>query len=366
MAFVVLVLLKLGKVREKKVKWKFVSHLMIILFLLISNVVQGVNADTPVSINGRLKLVGNQLANCKGQPIQLRGISSKGLHECSRCLNDASIDAMANDWGADIIRLPIRPKYYVKAPDYYNAQMDKKVDKALEYGMYCIIDWHGFKDPNAYLNEAKRFFAYMSKKHGKKGHVLYEVINEPTDVDWIIIKSYAEKIIPIIRENDPEGIIIVGTPYWSGHPGDVLKTPGPINGANAHNLMYAVHFYAGHHGEKARKERLGDGVTDHIPIFVTEWGAQDASGQGKNDIGSAQKWIDLMAAKKISWCNWCYCDEPASSHVFKSGTCPKGPWTDSTLKESGYYLMDWLKSPIDDFVKSQLDPVINFRVRGYE
>ena len=67
------------------------------------------------------------------------------------------------------------------------------------------------------------------------------------------IKSYAEKIIPIIRMNDRDGIIIVGTPDWSslGMSGsasgkEILKNP--LTGNFTHNVMYSFHFYAASHG----------------------------------------------------------------------------------------------------------------------
>ena len=64
------------------------------------------------------------------------------------------------------------------------------------------------------------------------------------------IKSYAEQIIPIIRANDPDGLIIVGTPAWSSlgisddppSGDDILKNR--LSGEFAHNVLYSFHFYA--------------------------------------------------------------------------------------------------------------------------
>ncbi|MCG8923490.1 glycoside hydrolase family 5 protein [Lentzea sp. CC55] len=35
-------------------------------------------------------------------------------------------------------------------------------------------------------------------------------------------------------------------------------------------------------------------------MFVTEFGTQQASGDGPNDFTTSQKYVDLMARKKIS------------------------------------------------------------------
>ena len=42
-----------------------------------------------------------------------------------------------------------------------------------------------------------------------------EICNEPNgDTDWLDVSVYAEQIIPVIRENDPDSVIIQGTPNY--------------------------------------------------------------------------------------------------------------------------------------------------------
>ena len=196
--------------------------------------------------------------------------------------------------------------------------------------MYVLLDWHILTpgDPWENIEPAREFFSYMSAKHGGKGHVLYELCNEPNGVAWSRIKSYAEDLIPRIRVNDPNGIIIVGTPAWSSFGISEGRDPmemvnNPLTGTNAHNAMYAFHFYAASHkSEYMTKIR---NVADYLPIFATEWGTQTYSGDGANDVSSSQQWVDLMAEKKISWANWNFSDD------FEAGRCsitvraPMGP-----------------------------------------
>ena len=100
----------------------------------------------------------------------------------------------------------------------------------------------------------------MSQKHGSKGSVLYEICNEPNgEIHWPQIKSYAEEIIPIIRKNDPDGIILIGTPSWAslGISENKLATDiitAPIGKSFSHNVMYSFHFYAASHGKKYRQD----------------------------------------------------------------------------------------------------------------
>src|SRR5690606_8900691 len=125
-----------------------------------------------------------------------------------------------------------------------------------------------------------------SNKYKNKRHVIYEICNEPNGgVGWGTIKSYAEQVIPVIRANDPDGIILVGTPDWSSKVWDAANDP--LKGSNAHNVMYAFHFYAGSHFDYSYlRSALGK-----IPIFATEWGTVAASGDGGFNPGSANTWL---------------------------------------------------------------------------
>jgi endoglucanase len=62
-------------------------------------------AGSPVAINGQLRVCGVNLCNQAGTPIQLRGMSSNGLQFFPDCPNAASLDALRNDWKADLFRI---------------------------------------------------------------------------------------------------------------------------------------------------------------------------------------------------------------------------------------------------------------------
>jgi endoglucanase len=64
-------------------------------------------AQTPVQKNGKLSVCGTKLCNQYGNPIQLRGMSTHGIqwYGWGSCLTEASLNALANDWGADILRI---------------------------------------------------------------------------------------------------------------------------------------------------------------------------------------------------------------------------------------------------------------------
>ncbi len=344
--------------------------LSVLLFFLFSCVKIGTRdplaletGKTPFSVNGSLRVIGTQLSNQAGSPIQLRGISTHGLqwYPWGHCIKKESLASLANDWGIDILRIGmyVDSGGYNTNPAHFRAMVDTIVEETLKLGIYVILDWHILVpgDPWVNIEGARGFFEYMARKHGDKGNVLYELCNEPNSgVTWDRIKLYAEDLIPRIRKHDSTGIIIVGTPGWSslglsadGDPADIISNP--ISRDNSLNVMYSFHFYAASHGKRYRQAVRS--ASQLIPIFVTEWGTSSAEqGDGPLDRDSSVAWIKLMSERNLSWVYWNFADDKRSSSVLIPGACPKGPWTGSTLKESGRWVMEWMNAPVEEFYKT--------------
>ncbi|WP_234733805.1 Ig-like domain-containing protein [Tellurirhabdus bombi] len=307
-------------------------------------------AQTPLAANGRLKVVNRQLTNESGKAIQLRGMSSHGLQWFDQCYTQASVQALATDWGIDLFRAAM----YVDEGGYLNnqsglrAKINQIVDWTEQAGVYCIIDWHVLNpgNPNERLSYAIDFFRTMAQTHANKKHVIYEICNEPNGVSWSQIKSYAEQVIPVIRQYAPDAIILVGTPNWCQRPQDVL--PDPLTGANAHNIMYTFHYYAASHFFQNDIRS----VVNSLPLFCSEWGTSTYSGGGSLDFNNGQNWLDLMAGQnpagqKISWCNWTFSDAGESSAGLNSGACNAQQWNNTS--PSGTWVKQKILNPADDF-----------------
>ena len=136
-----------------------------------------------------------------------------------------------------------------------------------------------------------------------------------------MIKNYAEQVIPIIRANDPDAVVIVGTRAWSslgvsegGNATEVINNP-----VNASNVMYAFHFYAASHRDSYRAEL--ERAAARLPMFVTEFGTVSYTGDGAADLASSATWLDLMDRLKISYANWTFSDKAESSAALRPGTC---------------------------------------------
>ncbi|GAA2931309.1 cellulase family glycosylhydrolase [Kitasatospora cinereorecta] len=306
---------------------------------------------SPVAVNGQLTVCGTKLCNEHGNPIQLRGMSSHGTQWYPQCLTGGSLDALANDWKADVLRVStyVQEDGYETDPEHFTDLANSLIQQATDRGMYVIVDWHMLSpgDPNANLGNARKFFTDIANRNRTKSNILYEIANEPSGVSWQQIKSYAEQIIPVIRNIDPDAPVLVGTRAWSSFGVSEGADASEVvnNQVSASNIMYTFHFYADSH----RDEYLAtlSRAADELPVFVTEFGTQNYSGEGDNDFAMSQRYLDLMKTKKISWVNWNFSDDHRSGAVFKTGTCDSGgPWAGtSSLKPAGAWIRDRIRTP---------------------
>jgi Cellulase (glycosyl hydrolase family 5)/Bacterial Ig domain len=326
------------------------SICQILACILLFSTLALAQTPTPLAANGRLKVINRQLCNEAGSPIQLRGMSTHGLQWFGACHTAGAAQTLATSWGCDVFRaaMYVDEGGYLSNPTGIKTQVDNITDWSAASGMYCIIDWHTLNpgDPNNHTAEAINFFRQEAQRNAGKKHVIYEICNEPNGVSWSSIKNYAEQVIPVIRQYDPEAIILVGTPNWSGTPADV--TSNPLTGANAYNIMYTFHFYAGSHYTQS----YINGVLATLPLFISEWGTSNYSGDGGNDYTNAQNWLNLLAGAntsgiKVSWCNWSFCDKSESSAALNPGACGNAAWNNTST--SGTWIKNHMLSPADSW-----------------
>ncbi|MFC8370827.1 MULTISPECIES: cellulase family glycosylhydrolase [unclassified Streptomyces] len=305
---------------------------------------------TPVDINGQLHVCGVNLCNQYDRPIQLRGMSTHGIQWFSQCYNTASLDALAEDWRSDLLRIAmyVQEDGYETDPAGFTGRVNGLVDMAEARGMYAVIDFHTLTpgDPNFNLDRAKTFFASVAARNADKNNVIYEIANEPNGVSWGAVKSYAEQVIPVIRAADPDAVVIVGTRGWSSlgvsdgsNESEVVDNP-----VNATNIMYAFHFYAASHKDNYRA--TVSRAASRLPLFVSEFGTVSATGGGAVDRASSTAWLDLLDQLKISYANWTYSDADEGSAAFRPGTCDGTDYSGSgVLTESGALLKSRISTP---------------------
>ena len=305
-----------------------------------------VDDSTPYGQHGALHVENGKLTDADGNIVQLYGMSTHGIAWFPQYINYDSFRTLRDDWNTNCIRLAM----YTAEYGGYCAGGDKEqlkqlvrdgVSYATELGMYVIVDWHILSDcdPNQNKDEAIAFFREMSEAFADNDNVLYEICNEPNSgTSWDSIKSYAEEVIPVIREQKPDAVILVGTPTWSQEIDKAAASPLTFD-----NVMYTLHFYAGTHKDDLRN-RLETCAQNNLPVFVSEFGMCDASGNGANDFDSTTKWLDLLNKYQISFCCWNLANKDESSSVFKAASTALSDWTDEDFNESGRWIRDYFRS----------------------
>ena len=304
---------------------------------------------------GRLHVEGARLTGENGEAVQLRGISTHGLAWYPGYVNVMCFAQMRYEWNANVVRLAM---YTAENGGYCTdgnrEQLKQLVREGVRWAtaqdMYVIVDWHILSDnnPNIYLDESKAFFDEMSKEFAGANNVLYEICNEPNGATtWNDVKAYAEQVIPVIRANDPQAIVIVGTPNWSQLVEQAALSP--ITGYD--NLMYTLHFYAATHKEDLRS-RMVSAIEAGLPIFVTEYGICDASGNGAIDIDEANRWVQTMDQYGVSYAMWNLSNKNESSAMIKDGCQKLSGFTADDLTQSG----KWVVSMLAGGAQGQQDP----------
>ncbi|MCL2261021.1 MAG: glycoside hydrolase family 5 protein [Fibromonadales bacterium] len=324
--------------------------------------------------DGKLSVEGRYLMK-NGQPFVLRGMSLYwykgpwgGTQNGYRFYTRETVMELRDTWGANLVRAAIG-NVHEDAADALGIAKNM-MDWTKEAGIYVIIDNHSYRAHRPGRAESTNNFfrdvsAYVQEK--SYTHVIYEVYNEPRcDLDnmnyvdgcpmttWNQIKAFAEGIISTIRSNDPDGVILVGTPNWSSGLDHVLHPTfaGPIDGKN---IMYSFHYYASASAHDAYKTYFKRFYCANLPAFVSEWGTTLANGT-MTDNGvtyplnwdNNNEWMSIIEGAKVSWANWSIWRSTDDSAVLSNNpaiaaTAPEYTNLNHQQSPSGQRVQTWIR-----------------------
>jgi len=290
-----------------------------------------------VSVSGNKVIFGGQERSIAGYSLFWSNTGWGG----EKYYTANTVQAAKNELDAQIIRAAMA----VEEPGGFLSDSSNRdrvttvVDAAIDNDMYVIIDWHTHHAED-YRNDAIEFFKDMAQRYGSYTNVIYEIYNEPLAVSWSnTIKPYAEAVIKAIREEDPDNLIVVGTPNWSQDVDDASKDPI----TSYQNIAYTLHFYAGTHTQYLR-DKAKTALNNGIALFATEWGTVNASGDGEVAESETQHWMDYLNDNNISHVNWALNDKVEGASLFNSGASPNGGWTNTVFTNSGLLVKEIVKA----------------------
>lgn len=313
----------------------------------------GVGSDNitgtpPITTDGNQLLFGGQQGSIAGVSLFWSSFVADG----GKFYTTDVVDTLKNDWNARVVRAAMGVEtaggYLTDRTSNLN-RVTTVVDAAIANDMYAIIDWHTHNAED-YQAEAISFFEDMARKYGEHDNVIYEIYNEPdcpagtvmcgweNKTSWADIKKYAVEVIKAIRAIDSDNLIIVGTPFYSQFVDEASEDP-----INDVNVAYTLHFYAAstsHQGVLRNRARTA--LNNGIPLFVTEWGTVEASGDGAMDKAASDDWMEFLYNNNISHANWSLSDKDEGASILKPGSNGQDGWTDSDLTASGAYVKGWV------------------------
>uniref|UniRef100_A0A914CKY1 Glycoside hydrolase family 5 domain-containing protein n=1 Tax=Acrobeloides nanus TaxID=290746 RepID=A0A914CKY1_9BILA len=241
-----------------------------------------------------------------GQPVQLRGMSLFWSQWMGQFYNADTVQALKCSWNTNVVRaaMGVEQDGYLSNPERELQKVFSVVDAAIANGMYVIVDWH---DHNAINHQSQA--------------------------------PYHEAVIAAIRANDPDNIIVVGTPNWSQYVDEAANDPI----TNYKNIAYTLHYYAGTHKQDLRN-RATAALNKGLPLFVTEYGTVNADGGGAVDTNESNLWWNFLDENQISYVNWALDDKDEGSAALIPGTTSQQVGDDSRLTASGRFVKDKYKS----------------------
>lgn len=318
-------------------------------------------SGTPVANHGQLSVKGTQLVDKNGKAYQLKGVSTHGLQWFPQFVCMETFQCVRDEWGANAVRLAMYTDEngYCAGGDKakLKALVKNGVNYAKQLGLYVIIDWHILhdNDPNQNKAEAIAFFKEMAAEFKDYNNVLYEICNEPNGgTSWSSVKSYAMEVIPAIRAIDNDAIIIVGTPTWSQDVDVAAKDP--IKGYD--NIMYALHFYAGTHKDSLRS-KMKTAIEAGLPVFVSEYGICDASGNGMCDEAEANRWVAFMDSYGVSYMIWNLANKNESSSLIRESCKKLSGFREADLNQEGIWFVKMLGGKIPPMTEKEKEELLN-------
>ena len=321
------------------------------------------NINRYASNNGRLRVDGSKLVNEVGEEFRITGVSNMATPFSSYATyvrtheKMYSLKSLSNlkKWGVNGFRIFCSKSFWESASDEeYNNTMNslkEVVDKFISLDMYVMINWStGSDEANnpPQTNAAVRFFNDVSSYYKNDYHIMYEIWNEPgPGKTWNDITEHANQVIPVIRTNAPDSIILVGTPAYDTRVDQVIGHELPYN-----NIMYTHHTYT-NMVKTSQFEYLKQAIDAGLPIFETECSAV-SSGSPEGDYVNepqAYTFFKYLDQYNISYMFFGY-DTGVWAYNFEDIRKNNYVWDDnlpnSNLRKNALFLKNMLKGQYPD------------------
>lgn len=281
--------------------------------------------------------IGNQFVDDQGNQVTFHGVAivdplilASGERPELGVWEEELFETIHN-WGADIVRLPIHPPNFRDIGENRTLEiLEQAVQWAEKSRLYIIIDFHGLGFPPDGTNmvdwaatdeqETIEFWKCISGYFaGNRIVAFYELYNEPgretsgrsTSTDWLIWKTFCENVIDVIREKDPDKIILVGALNYGNNLYHARTNP-----VNRPNVGYTCHPYPGQSRWITWDDAFGR-TAEEYPVILTEFGFENHQTEDQlineaSFAGPGRYRDELMKYTEnrgIGWVAWVFSDQ---------------------------------------------------------
>ena len=297
----------------------------------------------------KLMVKENKIVNTNGEEVILKGISinSPGILKYEENHDFLQDIREIKKLGANAVRVPICPAYFLSKEDYLEEILDPIVNLAKELEIYCLLTYHGqgnpkkklVREPNMLINDYRKYDAdsenvkksveILAKRYGKEEHVLFEPLSayflEVTKEDFI---GFSTELLKIIRKYS-NNLVVISAVDWPQTLEFALDYSSKFD-----NIAFGIMVYPGTTNEI--KEIILK-VKEKFPIIVTECGYEEINPKeevlaGTKDYAIALK--PFLEDNKLSFFAWVY--HPKRQPVVLRS------WNPDDLSEWGTFLKEEL------------------------
>ncbi|MDF3128941.1 cellulase family glycosylhydrolase [Kiritimatiellaeota bacterium B1221] len=286
-----------------------------------------------------LKVRGNRLVDPEGNEVWLQGVNIASL-EWSQAGENVlkSAEVSIEQWGASVIRLPVKSKYWFgDEAEKYRQTVDHMIIFAANRGVYTVLDLHHYRAPREGDIEFWEDAATRYKNHPA---VLFDLLNEPHSTSWEVWRNGGfvadkeqpadedaflseiekqqnakgfmaigmQKMVDTVRETGANNIVVVGGLDWAYDLSGILNGFAIEEHPGGHGVMYSTHVYPW----KSDWQNSFLEVAKVHPILVGEVGADEKkmSWMPEERQEDWQTWVPRMLnciqENRLNWTAWCF------------------------------------------------------------
>ncbi|KAI1324872.1 endoglucanase 2 [Xylariaceae sp. FL0255] len=260
---------------------------------------------------------------------QIDGTCPTGSTQLPLSVGPTQINHFVKDDGMNLMRIPISWQFLVNNQlgadlDSSNlSQYDQLVQACLETGAYCMVDIHNFARWNGQIigqggptnEQFANLWSQLATKYASDGKVVFELMNEPHDLDIPTWAQTLQQAVTAIRQAGATSqmILLSGTNFdsaatlvSSGSADALLNITNPDGSTD--NLILDIHKYL----DEDNSGTHTTCTTDNVDVFTAI--AQYLRGKGRQGL------ISETGASSDSTCLTAFCSQNsfinANSDVF--------------------------------------------------